>query len=125
MSALLLSTVGSSWWKSSVTLTADSLLAIELLSQKSKGRIVNSSTKTKNKVKGGLLLDVVVGEGTSVLELLSCEDQTLLIRGDSLLILNLGLNIIDGVGRLNIKGDGLPGEGLNKDLHLLLLGWVE
>ena len=125
MSALLLSTVGSSWWKSSVTLTADSLLAIELLSQKSKGRIVNSSTKTKNKVKGGLLLDVVVGEGTSVLELLSCEDQTLLIRGNSLLILNLGLYIIDGVGRLNIKGDGLPGEGLNKDLHILLLGWTE
>ena len=125
VSALLLSTVGSSWWKSSVTLTADSLLAIELLSQKSKGRIVNSSTKTKNKVKGGLLLDVVVGEGTSVLELLSCEDQTLLIRGNSLLILNLGLYIIDGVGRLNIKGDGLPGEGLNKDLHILLLGWTE
>lgn len=125
VSALLLSTVGSSWWKSSVTLTADSLLAIELLSQKSKGRIVNSPTKTKNKVKGGFLLDVVVGEGTSVLELLSCEDQALLIRWDSLLILNLSLNIIDGVGRLNIKGDGLPGEGLNKDLHLLVLGWVE
>ena len=32
-------------------------------------------------VEGGLLLDVVVGKGSSVLELLTSEDQSLLVRG--------------------------------------------
>ena len=118
MSTLLLSAVLCPRWKSCVTLTADSLLAIVSLSQKSKGRIVNSSTKTKNEVKSGLLLDIVVRKGTSVLKLLSSKDKTLLIRRDSFLILNFSLYIIDGVGRLNIEGDGFTGEGLDEDLHL-------
>ena len=54
-----------------------------------------------------LLLDVVVTQGAAVLELLSGEDKTLLIRGDSLLILDLGLYVIDGVRWLNIKRNGL------------------
>ena len=34
------------------------------------------------------------------------------------LILDLGLDIVDGVGRLHLKGDGLPRKGLDEDLHL-------
>jgi hypothetical protein len=30
-----------------------------------------------------------------------------LIRGDSLLVLDLGLDVVDGVGRLHLKGDSL------------------
>merc|ERR1719225_1576840 len=41
------------------------------------------------KAKGG-----VVGEGPSVLELLASEDQPLLVRGDALLVLDLGLDIL-------------------------------
>jgi len=44
-------------------------------------------------VKGRLLLDVVVRKGAAVLELLAGEDQALLIRGDSLLVLDLGLDL--------------------------------
>ena len=33
------------------------------------------------------------------------------------LVLDLGLNIIDGVGRLNLEGDGLSSKSLDKDLH--------
>jgi len=69
--------------------------------------LLTSSTKTQNKVKGGFLLDVVVAQGASVLQLLSGEDKTLLIRGDSLLILDLGLYIIDSVAGLDIQCDGL------------------
>ena len=58
-------------------------------------------------MEGGLLLDVVVGKGTAVLELLSGEDQTLLIRGNSFLVLDLALNVVDGVARLDLKSDGL------------------
>merc|ERR1712212_1461393 len=68
-------------------------------------------------MEGRLLLDVVVGEGSSVLQLLSSEDQSLLIWGDSLLVLDLGLDVLDAVGRLDLEGDGLAGEGLDEDLH--------
>ena len=78
---------------------------------------LHSTAKTEDKVKGGLLLDVVVGEGAAVLELLAGEDQALLVRGDALLVLDLGLDIVDGVRRLHLKGDGLAREGLDEDLH--------
>ena len=34
-----------------------------------------------------------------------------------LLVLDLGLDIVDGVRRLDLKGDGLAREGLDEDLH--------
>jgi len=79
--------------------------------------LLSPSAKAKDEVKGGLLLDVVVGKGAPVLELLSGEDETLLVRGDSLLVLDLLLDVVDGVRRLNIEGDGLPGKGLDENLH--------
>merc|ERR1711962_1261712 len=78
---------------------------------------LHTSPKTEDKVEGGLLLDVVVGDGPSVLKLLSSEDQPLLVRGDALLVLDLGLDILDGVGGLDLKGDGFASEGLDEDLH--------
>ncbi len=54
-----------------------------------------------------LLLDVVVGESAAVLELLAGEDETLLIGGDALLVLDLALDHVDGVGALYLEGDGL------------------
>jgi len=56
-------------------------------------------------VESGLLLDVVVGQGTAILELLAGEDQALLIRWDALLILDLALDVVDGVGTLNLECD--------------------
>ena len=56
------------------------------------------------------LLDVVVGEGAAILKLLAGEDQALLVRGDALLVLDLGLDIVDGVRRLHLKGDGLASD---------------
>jgi hypothetical protein len=58
-------------------------------------------------VESGFLLDVVVAQGTAIFELLSGKDETLLIRGDSLLVLNLGFDVVDGVRWLNIERDGL------------------
>ena len=78
----------------------------------------HTTTKAEDQVKGGLLLDVVVGEGAAVFELLSGEDQTLLVGGDALLVLNLGLDVVNGIGRLHLKGDRLPREGLDENLHL-------
>merc|ERR1711944_213433 len=78
---------------------------------------MHTSPETEDKVEGGLLLDVVVGEGPSVLKLLASEDQPLLVRRDALLVLDLGLDVLDGVGGLDLKGDGLASEGLDEDLH--------
>merc|ERR1711944_385849 len=68
-------------------------------------------------MKGGLLLNVVVRKISSVLKLLASKDQSLLIWGDSLLVLDLGLDILNAIGGLDLEGDGLPSEGLDEDLH--------
>jgi len=76
-----------------------------------------SSLEAKHKVKGRLLLDVVILESAAILELLASEDQTLLVWRDSLLVLDLSLDGIDGVTSLDLEGDGLAREGLNENLH--------
>ena len=68
-------------------------------------------------MKGRLLLDVVVGQGPAVLELLPSEDEALLIGGNALLVLDLGLDVLDAVGLVDFQGDGLAGESLHEDLH--------
>ena len=49
-------------------------------------------------MEGRLLLDVVVGQRAPILELLASEDQALLVRWDAFLVLDLALDIVDGVG---------------------------
>ena len=44
---------------------------------------LHTATKTEDKVKGRFLLDVVVGQGATIFELLAGEDQTLLVGWDS------------------------------------------
>merc|ERR1712015_146848 len=68
-------------------------------------------------MESALLLDVVVGESSSVLQLLASEDQPLLIWGDSLLVLDLGLDVLNGVRWFDLQGDGLSSQGLDEDLH--------
>merc|ERR1719461_1013663 len=79
--------------------------------------LLGTSPQPEDKVKSGLLLDVVVGQSPAILQLLASEDQPLLVRGYSLLVLNLGLDILDRVRGLHLKGDGLAREGLHEDLH--------
>merc|ERR1712227_824724 len=68
-------------------------------------------------MQGTLLLDVVVGEGSSVFKLLSGEDQSLLVWRNAFLVLDLGLDVLDRIRRLNLKSNGLASQGLDKDLH--------
>ena len=95
-------------------------------------------------MEGGLLLNVVVRKSAAVFELLARKDQALLVGRDAagsrsarwpplpsqiscylpLLVLDLGLDIVDGVGGLDLKGDGLAREGLDEDLHLEVAGNV-
>ena len=68
-------------------------------------------------MKGGLFLNVVIGEGATIFQLLAGENQSLLIRWDSLLILNLRLDIVNRVGRFHLEGDRLSRQRLDEDLH--------
>merc|ERR1711923_580156 len=64
-----------------------------------------------------LLLDVVIRQSATVFQLFTGEDQPLLIWGDSLLVLYLGLDILNGIRWLNLQSDSLACQGLDKDLH--------
>jgi len=61
-------------------------------------------------MKGRFLLNVVVAEGATVLELLASKDEALLIRGNALLVLDLALDVVNGVRGLDLKGDGLASD---------------
>jgi len=61
-----------------------------------------TTTKTENKMQGGLFLDVVVGESPAIFQLLSSEDQSLLLRRDAFLVLDLGLDVGDRVIWLDV-----------------------
>merc|ERR1712141_777177 len=78
---------------------------------------LHTSTESKDQMESGLFLDVVVRQSSAILQLLASKDQTLLVWGDSLLVLDLGLDILNGIAGLNLQGDGLPCESLDKDLH--------
>merc|ERR1711942_250335 len=68
-------------------------------------------------MESALLLDVVVGESTSIFQLFSSEDQSLLVWGNSFLVLDLCFYIFNGVRWFNLQSNGLAGEGLDKNLH--------
>merc|ERR1712122_137611 len=83
----LFAAVGSTGVQPGIALPADHLVTVVLLGKKPERGLDDSTTQTKHQVKSGLLLDVVIGEGPAVLKLLASEDQTLLVRGDSLRVL--------------------------------------
>merc|ERR1719210_51524 len=76
-----------------------------------------SSSQSQDQMKSGLLLDVVIREGPAVLQLLASKDQPLLIWRNTFLVLDLGLDILNGVRWLHLQGDGLASQGLDEDLH--------
>merc|ERR1712050_662860 len=78
---------------------------------------LHATTKTENQMQSRLLLDVVVRESTAILKLFASEDQPLLVWGNAFLVLDLSLDIFNGVRWLNLKGDGLASQGLDKNLH--------
>ena len=49
---------------------------------------INNNESISYQVKGGLLLDVVVGQGPAVLQLLAGKDEPLLVGRDALLVLS-------------------------------------
>ncbi len=67
------------------------------------------------------LLNIVVCESSAIFELFSCEDKSLLVWGDALLVLDLSLYVLNRVAGLDIEGDSLSGKGFYEDLHLVFI----
>ena len=56
-----------------------------------------TSSEAQHQMQRRLLLDVVVAQRPAVLQLLAREDESLLIRRNALLVLDLALHVVDGV----------------------------
>jgi len=68
-------------------------------------------------VECALLLDIIIRQGASILKLLAGEDEALLVGRDALLILNLRLDVVNGIGGLHLESDRLSSQRLHEDLH--------
>ena len=55
----------------------------------------NNTILALTQVESRLFLDVIVRKGAAILQLLAGEDQALLIRRNTLLILNLVLHVVE------------------------------
>ena len=62
-----------------------------------------STTKAQHEMEGRLLLNVVVGQGPPVLQLLAGKDEALLIRRNAFLILDLLFHVVDRVRTFHLK----------------------
>ena len=78
---------------------------------------LHASAQSEDQVEGGLLLNVVVGESSAVFQLLAGEDQSLLVGGDAVLVLNLGFHGLDGVAGLDIESVGFSSQSLDENLR--------
>ena len=94
MTALSLSAVGGFEWESGVAFSADHLVAFVLSGESGKDWLNfhgshTSTSESEDEMKSGLFLDVVIRESSSIFELLSSEDKSLLIWRNTFFILNL------------------------------------
>ena len=94
MSTLLLSALSGSRSKGSITLSANHFITFVFSCQSSQSwfDLDGSSTttsKSEDEMESRFLLDVVITQGSAIFQLLSCKDESLLVRRNTFLILNL------------------------------------
>jgi len=78
---------------------------------------LHATTESENEMESGLLLDVVVTEGSTILQLLSGENESLLVWWDPFFILDLSFDVFNGVSWFNVQCDGFSSKSLDEDLH--------
>lgn len=66
---------------------------------------------------GTFRLDLIIRKYAVVLELLACKDKALDVCWNSLYFLDLRLDNVDGVIRLDLKGNSLTRQGLDECMH--------
>ena len=68
-------------------------------------------------MESGFLGNVVVQESSPIFKLLPSKDESLLIRRNTFLVLDLGLDIVNRIGRFHLEGDRFTSQCLDEDLH--------
>ena len=68
-------------------------------------------------MQSAVLLDLILCQLATLLQLLAGKDQSLLVGLDVLLVQYLGLHIVDGVLGLDLDRDDLARDHLDEDLH--------
>ena len=66
-----------------------------------------AAAKAEDQVQGRFLLNVVVSQSLAILQLLASKDQALLVGRNALTVLNLLLDSLHSVRRLDIQSHGL------------------
>lgn len=117
MSTFLLTAIGCLGGETGITFATDCLVTVKALGKHGKGWVIHSASESQDQVECRFLLDVVITQGPSILELFACEDETLLIRRDAFLVLDLCLDIINRIRRFHVESDCLARQRLDKDLH--------
>merc|ERR1712013_323727 len=76
-----------------------------------------TAAQAQHQMQSRLFLSVIVAQRTPILQLLSRENEALLLGRNALLVLNLGLHVLDRIIRLHVERDRPSREGLDEDLH--------
>ena len=71
----------------------------------------------QHKVECRFLLYVVICQRPSILQLFARENKPLLVRRNAFLILNLGFDVLDRIGRFDIERYRFPRQGLHGGAH--------
>ena len=77
----------------------------------------HAATETKDEMECGFFLDIVVPKRAAVLELLAGEDDPLLVRWYTLLVLDLTFNHVNCVGGFHFQCDRFARECFDEYLH--------
>merc|ERR1712001_536674 len=78
---------------------------------------LTTTSETEYQVKSGFFLDVIVGQSSAIFQLFSSKNQTLLIWRNSFLVLDLCLDIFNGIRGFNFKSNCFSSQSFNKYLH--------
>merc|ERR1711937_416380 len=76
-----------------------------------------TTSKSKDKMESRFLLDIIISKSSTIFQLLTSKDQTLLVRRNTFLILNFLLDILNGITGFNIQSNSFTSQCLHKNLH--------
>jgi hypothetical protein len=75
-----------------------------------------STTETEHQMQRRFLLNIVIRKRAPIFQLFAGKNETLLIRRNAFLVLNLGLDVFNGIRRLDVERNGLARERLDENL---------